>query len=175
MYLEKDEKKFTILYAVGKYSTPISVEKLYSILTWDKEIMEYFEIAEMVDELLKDGYLEKTFYRNEECFALTAEGVKANKFFAERCPKSIRDRIDAEIGTSRFAEVKDPNLVKGEARPLSHSEYAAKLTIFDNKTPMLDLTINMGSRPQAERVAKYFEENSGEIYQEILKILNPDK
>ncbi len=175
MYLEKDEKKFTILYAVGKYSTPISVERLYSILTWDKEIMEYFEIAEMVDELLKDGYIEKTFYRNEECFALTKEGAEANRFFAEKSPKSIRDRINEEIGTNRFAEIKDPNLVKGEARPVNHSEYAAKCTIFDNKTPMLDLTINVGSRPQAERVAKYFEENSGEIYKEILRILNPDK
>ena len=62
MYLDKEEKKFAVLYAVKQFKAPISMSLTYEIFTWDKEIMEYFDLSEALAELLEGGYIQQKFY-----------------------------------------------------------------------------------------------------------------
>ena len=68
MYLEKDEMKFAILYTLEKNVEPMSMSLLCEVLTWDKNVMGYFELAEMLAELIEDNYAERVNYRGEEAF-----------------------------------------------------------------------------------------------------------
>jgi len=175
MYLEKEEMKFAVLYAVKQYKAPIRMDLTYEIFTWDKEIMEYFDLAEVLAELLEDGYIIKKFYRNEEAFCLTQSGEAANNYFKNRVPYSIREKIDEAIGRVKYDEIVDPNAVKAEVIPVTDEQYMARCSILEEKVPVLELSINMGKRSQAERVAKYFKENSKKIYEEILKLCTEEK
>ena len=44
MYLEKEEMKFSVVYAIKQYKAPINMDLTYRIFTWDKEIMQYFAV-----------------------------------------------------------------------------------------------------------------------------------
>ena len=90
MYLEREEMKFAVLYAINQYKAPISMSRIYEIFTWDKEIMDYFDLAGILDELLEDGYILKKFYRNEESLCLTESGKAAYVYFNSRVPYSAR-------------------------------------------------------------------------------------
>ena len=57
MYLEKAEEKFAVLYTVKIYETPIDITRLIEIMTWEKQVIEYFELSEILFELLEDGYI----------------------------------------------------------------------------------------------------------------------
>ena len=46
----------------------------------------------------------------------------------------------------------------------------AKCSINENKVPILELSLNMGKRSQAKKVAEYFKKNADRIYEEILKL-----
>jgi len=175
MFLENDEMKFIALYALKQYQAPINSETFYEIITWDKEIMGFFDAASALDELLSGGYVEKTFYRNEECFALSKDGEKTLELFGEKFPKSIQNRIDAAIGKMRYDKLSAPDAAYAEVVPVNKTDYAARLTYLENHTPMLELSINARSRKNAETISKHLEENAKEIYEMVLDKCIPEK
>ncbi len=174
MYLEKEEMKFAVVYAIKQYKAPISMSLTYEIFTWDKEIMEYFDLSEVLAELLEDGYIYEKYYRNEQAFCLTESGEAAYLYFKGRIPYSIRERIDEAIGKARYDEIVDPNAVKAEVVLAAEEQYMARCSILEDKVPMMELSINMGKKIHAERVAEYFKKNSKRIYEEILKLCVED-
>lgn len=174
MFLENDEMKFIALYALKRYQAPISSETFYEIITWDKEIMGFFDASSVLSELVSDGYIEKTFYRNEECFTLSADGENALELFGEKFPKSIRNRIDDAIGKMKYDKLSAPSVSYSEVVHINRTDFAARLTCLENHTPMLELSLNAGSRKNAELVSKFLEENSKKIYDEILKLCMPE-
>ncbi len=172
MYLEKEEMKFIVLYVLKAYKAPINSDTFYEIITWDKEIMGFFDAAETLSELISDNYIEKTFYKNESCYTLTEDGSRAIELFAERFPKSIKNRIDTAIGKIKYDALSDPDAVYAEVLPATHSDFMVHLTYYKEHKPLLELRLNAGSRVQAEAVAKYFKENADKAYTEIFKALN---
>lgn len=174
MYLEKEEMKFAVVYAIKQYKAPISMSLTYEIFTWDKEIMEYFDLSEVLAELLEDGYIYEKYYRNEQAFCLTESGEAAYLYFKGRIPYSIRERIDEAIGKAKYDEIVDPNAVKAEVVLAAEEQYMARCSILEDKVPMMELSINMGKKIHAERVAEYFKKNSKRIYEEILKLCVED-
>lgn len=174
MYLEKEEMRLSILYTLQRYRAPISMERIALILTWEKEVLEYFELSVLLAELLEDGYIVKKFYMNEEAYELTRKGAEANDFFGDRVPKSIRNRIDQAVGNIKYDEQVDPNIVQCEVLPLDERQYMASCRILDNKVPLLDLRLHVGTRRNAEKVAKYLQEHTEEVYQGILKLCMPE-
>lgn len=175
MFLENDEMKFISLYALKRYQAPITSETFYEILTWDKEIMGFFDAASAMDELLSGGYVEKTFYRNKECYSLSKDGEKTLELFGEKFPKSIQNRIDDAIGKMRYDKLSAPNASYAEVVPVNHTDYAARLTYLENHTPMLELSLNAGSRKNAERISKHLEEHAKEIYEKVLDMCVPEE
>ncbi len=174
MYLEKEEMKFAVVYAIKQYKAPISMSLTYEIFTWDKEIMEYFDLSEVLAELLEDGYIYEKYYRNEQAFCLTESGEAAYLYFKGRIPYSIRERIDEAIGKAKYDEIVDPNAVKAEVVLAAEEQYMARCSILEDKVPMMELSINMGKKIHAERVAEHFKKNSKRIYEEILKLCVED-
>ncbi len=170
MYLDKEEMKFAALYTIKQYKAPLGMSRIYEILTWDREVMEYFDLSEVLMELSEDGYILKKYYRNEEACWLTEKGAEAHKFFNDRIPFSIRKKIDDAIGKLRFDEVADPNAISAEAIPITDNQYAVRFCILDDKTPMLEMTLNTGTKLQAQNTAEYMKKNAKEIYNSIVKI-----
>ncbi len=168
MFLEHDEMKFAILYTLEKNVEPISMPALCDILTWEKQVMNYFDLALMLNELIDDGFVESKFYRDERAFSLSEKGRETNQFFFERVPKSIRDRIDNAVSTIKFEEQVNPNAVITEIIPVAPHQYMASLNMLDANLPLLELKVYIGSRADAEHAAKALEKNADDIYKLII-------
>ncbi len=168
MFLEHDEMKFAILYTLEKNVEPISMPALCDILTWEKQVMNYFDLALMLNELIEDGFVESKFYRDERAFTPSERGKETNMFFFERVPKSIRDRIDSAISEIKFEEQVNPNAVETEIIPVAPHQYMASLNMLDANLPMLELKIYAGSRADAENASKILSKEADEIYKMII-------
>lgn len=168
MFLEHDEMKFAILYTLEKNVEPISMPALCDILTWEKQVMNYFDLALMLNELIDDGFVESKFYRDERAFTPSEKGRETNEFFFERVPKSIRDRIDNAVSTIKFEEQVNPNAVSTEIIPIAPHQYMASLNMLDANLPLLELKVHIGSRADAEHAAKTLERYADDIYKQII-------
>ena len=175
MYLEKEEMKFAALYAIRQFKVPMQEHILYEIFTWDKAIMEYFDLSGVLMELLEDKYITKKFYRNEEALALTDSGEAAYLYFKNRVPYSIRERVDSAIGRLKYDQLADPSMVSAEVMPAAEEQYMAKCSITEDRVPLMELSLTMGRKFQAQKVADYFKEHAQEIYEGILKLCTEDE
>ena len=153
--------------AGGGYAQVLPMEKINLHFTGDFHAIT--SANNMISALL-DNYIYQKYYRNEESLCLTERGEEAYTFFKSRIPFSIRERIDSAIGRVKFDEIADPNAVRAEVVLAAEGQYMAKCSINENKVPIMELSLNMGKKNHAERVAKYFRENADEIYEEILRI-----
>ncbi|MBQ7108834.1 MAG: DUF4364 family protein [Clostridia bacterium] len=168
MFLEHDEMKFAILYTLEKNIEPISMPALCDILTWEKQVMNYFDLALMLNELIDDGFVDSKYYRDERSFLLNEKGKETNMFFFERVPKSIRNRIDKAIAEIKFEEQANPNAIITEVIPVAPHQYMASMNMLDANLPLLELKIYAGSRADAEQATKLLKEQAEDIY----KIIN---
>ncbi len=169
MFLERDEMKFAILYTLKRYVEPANMSDLVTILTWENKVMGYFDLAIMINELMEDGYVEETHYRNEQSFLLSEKGKDTNDFFFERIPGSIRRHIEETVAAVKFHDQTDPHAIKTEILPVAPQQYMASLQILDANSPLLELQIFAGSRGKAEQSAKALKANAAEIYKDIIK------
>ena len=81
MFLENDEMKFAILYTLNVYKYPLSIERFAELLTWDEEVMSYFDLTILLSELIEDEFIERLYYRNEECVKLTQKRRISQRVF----------------------------------------------------------------------------------------------
>ena len=169
MFLERDEMKFAILYTLKRYVEPINMPTLSEVLTVDKEVMGYFDLANLLSELIEDHYVAMKYYRNDQCFYLSDKGADTNDFFFERVPKSIRTHIENAVGAIKFADQADPNAVMTEILPIAPYQYMASLKMLDAGTPLMELQVFAGSKADAEKAVKALRKNSAEIYNDIIK------
>ena len=172
MFLERDEMKFAILYTLEKYVEPITMPALCDIFTWEKQVMNYFDVAIMLNELIEDGFIESKYYRNEHSFSLSERGKETNSFFYERVPKSVRDRILKAISNAKYEEQYNPNAVITEVVPIAEKQYMASLKMLDMNVPMLELQVNVGSRFEAERAIKKLKKEADNIYKDVIEKIN---
>lgn len=169
MFLERDEMKFAILYTLKRYVEPINMPTLSEVLTVGKEVMGYFDLANLLGELIEDNYVAMKYYRNDQCFYLSDKGADTNNFFFERVPKSIRTHIENAVGAIKFADQADPNAVMTEILPIAPYQYMASLKMLDAGTPLMELQVFAGSKADAEKAVKALRKNSAEIYNDIIK------
>lgn len=174
MFLERDEMKFAILYTLKRYNEPITMSVLGEILAWERNVMGYFDLAELLNELTEDGYVEEKYYRNNKCCCLSGRGADTNEFFFERVPKSIRRKIDETVGNLKFAEQTDPNAVTTEIVPVAEQQYMASLRMLDAGTPLLELSVFAGSRAEADRAAAALKRHASKIYDDIVDKIESD-
>ncbi|HIV85212.1 MAG TPA: DUF4364 family protein [Candidatus Monoglobus merdigallinarum] len=175
MFLEKDEMKFAILYTLKVYSYPLPLEKLTELLTWDEEVMSYFDLSIMLSELIEDGFIQKLRYREAECVRLTEKGSDANEFFSGRVPRTIRKNIKEYAQRDEFDEKTNPNGTVCDIEPVSYNRYFASLTMLDSGSPILELKVDAGSRAEANRAKELLRKNADDIYKYIFKTLDGNK
>ncbi len=175
MLSEKDEIKFAILYTLRQYPYPLSLTRLTELLTWDENVMSYFDLTIMLSELIEDGFIEQLFYKNSECVKLTGRGTDTEDFFRDRVPKSIRKKIASAVRREEFEELVNPNGVTAEVIPAGGGRHTAALTMLDGGSPILEIKIDAGQRLQAVRTAEALKEHAAEIYKYICKTIDVNK
>ncbi len=169
MFLERDEMKFAILYTLKRYVEPVNMSSLIEVLTWEKEVMNYFDLAVMLNELQEDGYVDMKYYRDDPCFCLSAKGADTNDFFFERVPKSIRHRIADAVAAIKFHGQADPNAIHTEIIPVAPQQYMASLQMLDAGTPLLELRVYAGSKSAATDAANALKRNADSVYRDALR------
>ena len=120
------------------------------------------------------GYLIKYEKEKYEVYEITEEGKNILSLTLDMLPGMIKTRIDKTI-KGELTEIQSESAIKAETIPLSQNEFIVKCKIIENNVTQFEVQTLASSREQAVRIVKNWEENTGEIYPEILKLLNQDR
>ncbi len=175
MYLEKSEEKFLVLYTLKEYEAPLDIAKLIEIMTWEKQVMEYFELSEILLELMEDKYIETKFYRDLESYSLTEKGEEALSLFKDKIPPAAKMRINDAVGKIRYENVVSLKDVSAEVLP-SEGGVMLRCRVCEKGKVKMELSVDFGNATlPASLSAENFNKNGEKIYKEILRLCMPDE
>jgi hypothetical protein len=170
IFLENDEIKFCVLYALRSFETPINIGDLATILTLEPKILEYFELSIALSELVEDKYITNKNHRGAAHYLLTKLGEDTANFFAGRVPPSVRARIDEAVQRIKYDTLVSPKKITAEALPVSENEFMVLCRVIDQKSPLMELKLYVGREKDASAAAEFFENNACDVYAKIIEI-----
>ena len=166
--------QFIILFTLTKADEDLAYSDLVNLVLENCNInFTDFQLA--LDNLLVTKHIRQYILAgNIQKFAPTDKGAAAVEFFTSHIPIYIREPILDSI-KEMYIEKRRKNAVKGDIIPVRRNEYAAECHLYDDdKTELMGLTLYAGSRAEEERIAVYFKEHYGEVYEAIVNAF-PEK
>lgn len=160
--------QFIILYTLSKVDDAVPYNKLLNLVL-DNCNINYNDFQVALDNLVTTkhvhAYLEGA---HNQKYEITQKGMNAGDFFTSNIPIYIREPIDNSI-KELFIEERRRNAVRSGITPVRKDEYSADCQLYDDdNTQILNLSLYVGSREEAERMAAFFREHSDVIYEKIL-------
>lgn len=163
--------QFIIMYTLNQSDEALAYADLLSIIQENCEI-SFTDLQLAIDNLINTEHISKLDINNTlTIFNITQKGKSVIDFFYKQIPLIIREPIDESI-RKLYHEKRMESSVRATIEPLNRKEFAAKCELRDDKTPLLALTIYTGDRAEAERIVRYYKDNSETVYAKILEIFN---
>ena len=176
MYLREIDDPVTIqyiiLFTLAKADRRVTHSQL-SCLTLDSCNINFTNFQIALDNLTGIEYvkvLPNGFDENMPIYELTEKGRQAAGFFSHNIPVYIREQIEEHI-TPFFLEESQKKNVKAKLAPINEKEYNVECAIYENASPLLELTFYAGDRETAARMVRNFKKNTEIIYSDILATL----
>lgn len=162
--------QYIILFTLAKADRHVTHKQLTGLILENCNIeFANFQIA--LTNLINTGHV-RSFSIDEltTVYELLPKGREAHKFFERDIPIYIREPI-ADAIPPFFNEEEKRKSVKAELMPLSRTEFSVKCGIYDREAPLLEMTVYAGTREDANKMLKYYNENTEKIYQKVIDIM----
>lgn len=133
----------------------------------DKGYTNYFTLQQTLAELVEANFIREETTHNRTLYHLTDEGAETNNFFKNNISAAIQQDIDTFIAEKRY-ELRNEVSVKADFYQNKNLEYDVRCQIFENGTPLIDLTLSVPTEEQAETIANNWSKKNQEIYAKIM-------
>ncbi|NLY44109.1 MAG: DUF4364 family protein [Clostridiaceae bacterium] len=167
------ENKLILLFILDKIQIPITNTQLTEIVIKD-ELMNYFILQQYLSELINTSQIKVYEERGKQLYKLTPQGKQTLSYFVNRVPLSTREKILKSI-LEKKKEFKKSAEVISNYFPQIDNGYLVECKIVENKVPLIELRITVGTKEQAKHVCKHWKNNYEKIYNEIISSLMLDK
>ena len=161
--------QFIILFTLSNADKPLAYNQLIN-LVMDNCNINYNDFQIALDNLSVTKHI-KSYIESghNQIFEITQKGLDIEKFFRTQVPIYIREPIIESI-KQLFIDERRKNSIQSKITQVDPNEYNVDCRLLDDdKTILMDLSLFAGAREEAEKLAVYFKEHSGEIYEKILK------
>ena len=165
-FSEPGEIKTIILYIIKTIGGSADISAVTDIFM-EYEFVDYFTMRIAIDELRDAGLLD--VYREDNCdkYLLSDIGKEAMEGFEKNIPLSVRGNIHETVKEYK------KSIEKGQvvtAKYIKHSDFdhEAQLAINEGGTPLLALSLCLGSADDAKKICKNFKKDPQRIYEMII-------
>ena len=162
------EDKILILYILKKVGKPLSHKELLELILAVADI-NYFYFQQFLSDLLDDKYIIKCD-EEHDLYELTDEGIEALNLTIDLIPGITKLKIDSHFKES-LDSIKDKFSISAQYSHIAEKDFLVTCKIIENHTDIFKLETHVGSKEQASLIVNNWNQNSTEIYPEILHTL----
>ena len=117
--------------------------------------------------MVESGFIREESTHIRTMYHLTEEGANTIQYFKSNISSTIRKEIDTFISEKAY-ELKNEVAVKADFYPNNANEYSVRCQIFEGSAALIDLTISVPTKDEAETVANNWNRRHQEIYAQIM-------
>ena len=162
------EKKLILLYILSILNNGVNnVDLTKTVL--DGRYMDFFALQQYLNELISGGYV-SSVDEPSPLYLISDLGRALIQDMTDLIPTVEKNRINRTIGAIK-RHIKDSSAVTADYIPEDENRCVAKLKIEENGRSMLSVEIAAGSKDDARKICKNWEDNTHEIYTKIIEIL----
>lgn len=161
--------KMTILAMLDKVDFPLSNTQISNFFL-EQDYTDYFTVQQIINELLDAKLLRFESTHNNTQYHLTALGRETLKFFDDKVTPAIKTDITAFFEKNKM-EMKIENSLVADFYKSTASGFDVRCRMKEKDLSIIDLTIHVKTKEQAEAVCKNWKKQSEEIYTCLMDIL----
>lgn len=169
---ELAENKLLLLYILKTLKDPISNAQLTDIVL-ENSLMNYFTLQQYLSELENSEFIIYQELNDKRLITLTQKGENVLSFFEDRISPSKKSIFDNYI-SKKMNLIKKELSIQSDFIPINENNFSVQLKAFEGDTVLIDLKISVPTKKHAVSLCNSWQENSSQIYNEIVNVLFKD-
>lgn len=139
----------------------------------DNEYTTYFTLQQALIELVEAGLLHSQSNRSTTRYELTKEGEETLAFFGKNISPAIITDMDQYLKDNRFRMRNEVGIIADYYKS-TNQDYIVHCEVREGKVSLMELSLSVPDREQAELMCDHWEKKSQEIYAFAMKTLMSD-
>lgn len=164
--------KLIILYILDKVDFPLTNVQLTNFIL-EKEYTNYFNVQQVLSELLEDGFISCNTIRNSSYYEITAAGGETLSFFYDAISSAIKDDIDAFLKENKYS-LREENSTQADYFEAKKNEFIARLKVLERGSTIIEINLSVPSEAEASLICDNWKKKSSEVYAKIFSALIDD-
>ena len=161
--------KMTMLAMLDKIDFPLSNTQISNFFL-EQDYTDYFTVQQVIHELLDSELIRFESTHSNTQYHLTSLGRETLKFFEDKVTPAIKADIAAFFERNQM-EMKIENSLVADFYKSTFSGYDVRCRLKQKNLSIIDLTIHVETKEQADAVCKNWKKQSDEIYACLMDIL----
>lgn len=164
--------KLMNLYMLKQVNFPLTNSQLSDFFL-EHEYTTYFTLQQALNELLEAGLIRMESNHNTTRYGITKEGEDTLSFFGKNISPAIVSDMDKYLKDNRFRMRNEVGIV-ADFYKSTNQDYVVHCEVREGKIALIDLSLSVPDREQAEDMCNRWEAKSQEIYAFAMKALMSD-
>ena len=161
--------KLMNLYMLKQVNFPLTNAQLTDFFL-EHEYTTYFTLQQALNELLESGLIRMHSNHSTTHYEITREGEETLEFFGKNISPAIIDDMDQYLRENRF-RIRNEAGVIADFYKSTNQDYIVHCEIREGKTVLLDVSLSVPDREQAEAMCSQWEKKNQDIYSYVMKTL----
>jgi len=161
--------KLMLLYLMDKVDFEMTNAQLTEFIL-ENRYTNYFHIQSALSELVEEDLCRSKKAHNSTYYKITGMGRQTLGFFKKSISETIRNEMD-EYLRERAYDMREESSIRCDYLREGPEEYLVRCTIKENRSNLIDLTVNVPSEEEARKVCNAWKKKSTEVYSFIMKTL----
>ena len=158
-----------ILYMLNQVEYPLTNTQITNFIL-EKEYTNYFTVQEILSDLISSQLITAESTHNNTRYRITTYGQETLGFFHVKISDAIKEDIRTYFVEHDF-DLKQETSVYADYYKVPGEGYAVRCRIRNLETDIVDLTLHVSGRQQAEAVCQNWKKNHFPIYETLMDIL----
>ena len=162
------EIKILVCYMLSRVKEPMTRKQLCDCLQ-EEGLVNFFDLNEAIDDLLKQKMLKEETYLEENCITVTEEGKSNAETLETTLTNTLRER-SVKSALRMLARAKAERETKVDITK-TESGYNVTFAIDGLGENLLTLSLYVADILQAEQLKENFLNNPSEVYSKIIDVM----
>ncbi len=158
--------KLIVLYMLNRVDFPLTNSQISEFIL-DEGYTTYFKLQQALSELIESGFVHEECTHSRTFYHLTEDGADTIRYFENDISPAIREDIHTFLKQKRY-ELKNEVSVKSDFYETSSGEYSVRCQVMEKGAALIDLTLAVPTKDEAETIANNWTKKNQEIYASIM-------
>lgn len=161
--------KMTILAMLDEVDFPLSNSQISDFFL-EQDYTDYFTIQQIISGLIDSELIRSESTHNNTQYSITQSGIDTLNYFADKISPAIEEDLNRFFEKNKLV-MKKKNSVIADFYKNTQQGYSARCQLKENGQELLDITINVKTKEQAEAICNNWQGKNQDVFEALMDLL----